>query len=69
MQDYTGPLTLVDGAHDREDLELAARVTARYSHGKNAPQVTVRVQSTEGTTLDLEVAPLHPDDIPQEWFV
>lgn len=64
---HSGPLVLVDGNADENDLELAARLTARYSQGKHADRVTVEVQLKDGIKQELAVEPLQ--DVPQEWHV
>ena len=66
---HPGPLALIDGTPDPDDLNLAARIVARYSKGKSAEQVTVRIEPTEGEPLELTVTPLLPDEIPQAWFI
>jgi tRNA U34 2-thiouridine synthase MnmA/TrmU len=66
---HTGPLVLIDGSPDRDDLELAARLTARFGHGKNADQVQVEAVLTDGSTRELDVVPLPAEQIPQEWYV
>ena len=35
------PLVLIDGSLNDEDLQLAAQITARFGHGKNAEQVEI----------------------------
>lgn len=40
---HPGPMTLIDGQVDEDDLELAARIVARYSQGRNAGSVEVEV--------------------------
>ncbi len=66
---HEGPLTLVDGASDADDLLLAARMTARFSQGRDAERVTVEIVEPGGESRTLDVAPLHPDDIPPAWYV
>ena len=60
---HQGPLTLVDGAGG-DDLLLAARMTARFSQGRDADRVTVEIVECGGESRTLEVAPLNPDEIP-----
>jgi tRNA-specific 2-thiouridylase len=43
--DHPGPTTLVSGKPAREEIELAARITAGYSDGKGKPAVCVEVRS------------------------
>jgi len=66
---HAGPLVLVDGAPDESDLELAARLTARFGKGREAERVTVAITDTEGRTQAREVAPLPPQEIPESWYL
>ena len=56
--DVPGPLTLVEGRPLPEDLELAARITTRYSDGKDREKVEIEISTLEGETRLLQVAPL-----------
>ncbi|MCK5092172.1 MAG: tRNA (5-methylaminomethyl-2-thiouridylate)-methyltransferase [Gammaproteobacteria bacterium] len=66
---HPGPLTLLDGATTSEQLELAARITARYSQGKMEDEVTVDVRDREGNIQTLKVKPIGPTEIPNEWYI
>jgi tRNA U34 2-thiouridine synthase MnmA/TrmU len=66
---HTGPLALVDGEASPEDLELAARLTARFGKGKNEKSVDVAVTDSKGATFTLSVEPLTDESIPEEWYV
>lgn len=66
---HGGPLTLVDGEVDEDDLLLAARVTARYSQGREADSVEVEVTVRGGEPRMVRVVPLTSDDIPAAWHV
>ncbi|MEJ2509903.1 MAG: tRNA (5-methylaminomethyl-2-thiouridylate)-methyltransferase [Gammaproteobacteria bacterium] len=66
---HVGPLVLVDGSVDESDLELAARLTARYSKGRDAETVSVEVTDLDGERHTLEVAPMPADEIPQDWIL
>ena len=66
---HPGPLTLVDGVGGEEDLMLVARMTARFSQGRDAERVTVEIVELGQAARTVEVAPLHPDDIPPAWYV
>ncbi len=66
---HPGPLALVDGEVSDEDLELAARLTARFSQGRGAPRVQVAVAHGGGEPRILEVAPLSAEEIPAEWYL
>lgn len=66
---HPGPLVLVDGEPDEQDIRLAARITGRFSQGRDAAVVTVEVTDREGTRRTLEVPPLDAGDVPQEWYV
>ena len=66
---HSGPISLIDGEADDEDLELAARLVARFSSGREADLVTVEVMQKNGESKKLEVKPLSSEDIPKEWYV
>ena len=66
---HPGPLVLVDGNASGDDLQLAARLTARYSQGKNAPSVRVEVHAKDCKTVEMDVTPYNSDDIPAEWHL
>jgi len=56
--DHPGPTTLVPGEPTREEIELAARITAGYSDGQDEPAVRVEVRGGGGLTEVLTVAPI-----------
>ncbi len=65
-----GPLVLMDGEPGEADLELAARVAARFSQGRRASSVRVEIHFPQAETpRTLEVAPLPPHELPDEWYV
>ncbi|MCZ6657126.1 MAG: tRNA (5-methylaminomethyl-2-thiouridylate)-methyltransferase [Gammaproteobacteria bacterium] len=66
---HKGPLCLIDGTPSAADIELAARVLARYSQGRSADHVTIVAEEPNGVARDLEVVPLPPMEIPTAWHV
>jgi len=66
---HMGPLALLDGEPTRADLSLAARILARYSQGRDAGRVTVRLSLPGQAAEDLDVIPLPANDIPGDWFI
>ena len=66
---HLGPLALLDGTPDADDVEFAARVVVRYGQGKAADAVSVEVTFPDGVTKTLAVAPLPSDDVLKSWHV
>ena len=66
---HSGPLVLVDGDLRPEDVELAARITARFGQGKSANEVTVAYNPREGEKTNVTVQPISAADFPQEWYL
>lgn len=66
---HTGPYALIDGDPTAQDVLLAARVVARYGHGRDADAVTIAVSDRDGPERDLVVKPLPPHEIPTEWVL
>ena len=70
-ENFTGPIVLVDGKlQDEEDLKLAASITARYSNGKEADLVTVKIISNKKNLPEtIQVTPIKESIIPKDWYV
>lgn len=64
-----GPLTLIDGVATEEDIETASRIVARFSQGKNEDSVTVKITHINGDEKTVNVLPMPPSEIKQEWYV
>jgi len=69
VTDYPGPLALIDGSPTTTDIELAARIVARYSQGRAADKLLVTVASATGLTRDIEVTPMAPNELEPSWHV
>ena len=67
--DVPGPLVLVDGCPTAADLELAARITARYSKGRDAAQVSISITEPAGAERTISVVPLPPSELPEKWLL
>lgn len=66
---HGGPLAMIDGTPDEQQLELAARIVARYSQGKMADTVELDYTDLKGEVKQLSVAPLPPHEIQKEWIL
>ena len=68
-ESHNGPVCLVDGDPESEDLTLAARILGRYSQGRDADAVTVSITWPEGRLETLTVAPLPPTQVQPGWHI
>jgi tRNA U34 2-thiouridine synthase MnmA/TrmU len=66
---HGGPLTLIDGELCADDLQLAARIVARYSQGRMEPEVEMEFIDTSGHVQPMKVVPLGPMDVKPEWML
>ncbi len=66
---HRGALVLLDGAADTDDLTLAARLTARFSQGRECEHVHVAVRDKDGPEQVLDVCPLSAAEIPSHWYL
>lgn len=65
-----GPLTLMDGNDiSAEDIALAARITARYSQGREHESVTVATGMHSTDFTELEIKPMPATDIQASWYL
>ena len=66
---HGGPVALLDGTPNPDDIDFAAAIIARYSQGRDAEAVEVEVRFPDGTSKNLSVKPAQPDTIRSEWHV
>ena len=66
---HSGPLVLLDGELTAGDIELAARLAARFSKGRDAEQVTIEVKPMDADAYCFDVLPLTADEIPAGWYL
>jgi tRNA U34 2-thiouridine synthase MnmA/TrmU len=66
---HGGPLTLIDGELNEQELELAARIVARYSQGKQAERVDLEYTDSEGRVREMSVAPLPAHEMRKQWIL
>ncbi|KAA0445144.1 MAG: tRNA (5-methylaminomethyl-2-thiouridylate)-methyltransferase [Candidatus Thioglobus sp.] len=64
-----GPLALIDGEPNQEDVKIAARILARYSQGREQNSVEVEVRLSVGVTQQLSVKPFTADEIQKQWMI
>lgn len=66
---HKGPLALIDGSPSEDDLQLSARIIARFSAGRNESSVEVAIRPINGETRNIRVIPLGEDELNGEWYI
>ncbi|MFV2061785.1 MAG: tRNA (5-methylaminomethyl-2-thiouridylate)-methyltransferase [Gammaproteobacteria bacterium] len=66
---HPGPLTLIDGNPEADDITLAARISARFSQGRTAESVDVEVNYPDGRSDKLSVSPIAVEEFPESWYL
>jgi len=66
---HVGPLVLLDGEPSAEDIDLAAKITARFSDGKYEDNVEVQINSLSGSSNIVNVKPMSEDAVQKEWYI
>jgi tRNA-uridine 2-sulfurtransferase len=66
---HGGPLALIDGEIEERDIELIARLVARYSQGRDADLVELAFTDIDGETRSITVIPMKPHEIPKGWLI
>lgn len=69
IKSHNGPLTLVDGKLSDEDFQYAASIAARFSQGRDADSVNVKVTTQDGEEKTYDIKPMPASDIKKEWYV
>jgi len=68
MTSHSGPLTLLEGEMTADDVELAARIAARYGQGRDAGSVEFDAV-VGGLSRVLAVQPIEPEKVRPEWVL
>lgn len=66
---HLGPLAILHGDFSSNDINLAARIVARFSKGREAKQVQIQVIISEDDSQVISIEPISADKIPKEWYV
>ena len=66
---HGGPLVLIDGQPNADEIQLAARLAARFSQGRDAEQVTVEIKPVDADAYSVEVQPYPASQIPKDWYI
>ena len=69
IKSHNGPLTLVDGQMTEKDMQQAARIASRFSQGRNADQVEVKITLLSGREKFLQINPMPASEINQAWYI
>ncbi len=67
---HPGALCLVDGEFKSdEERDQALALVARYSQGKNDPQVKLVIRQSTGEEQEYSISPMLPEDINKDWLI
>ncbi|TNG01778.1 MAG: tRNA (5-methylaminomethyl-2-thiouridylate)-methyltransferase [Gammaproteobacteria bacterium] len=69
IKDYPGPRVLLEGNPENSDLELAARIAARFGQGRSAEAVNVLIRDKNSEESLLRVKPMTPAEIQPDWYI
>ena len=69
IKSHNGPLTLIDGKLSDEDFQYAASIAARFSQGRDADSVNVKITTQDGEEKSYDIKPMPASEIKQEWYV
>jgi tRNA U34 2-thiouridine synthase MnmA/TrmU len=66
---HASPLVLIEGEATEDELQLIARICARFSKGREEDRVEVEITKKDGNSEKISVSPFKPEDIQQEWYL
>lgn len=65
---HAGPVVLLDGEMQPQDVEFAAQIAARFSKGRDEKKVTFEFKAKNGSTRMISVKPFAAEKIQAEWY-
>lgn len=66
---HRGPMILVEGEPQKEDLALIASIAGRFCSGRNEPLVEINLYEPNAEVQTLTVKPMAVEEIPAEWYL
>ncbi|EKE01804.1 MAG: hypothetical protein ACD_21C00051G0002 [uncultured bacterium] len=66
---HPGALILLDGKADADDIELAVRLAAYFSKGRDTDKVDILIKKNQTHEETITAAPLAPEEVLQKWYV
>lgn len=66
---HNGPLALIDGNPTEQDMNLAAKILARYTQATTQEQVHIEQKAPDGTLKQVVVTPLSKEDVKEDWVI
>lgn len=67
---HPGPLVLVEGAlQDEQQIQQAASIVGRFTQGRDAQTVDVKLVKLDGEEQIISVSPFLPSEIPDDWYL
>lgn len=67
--EHAGAFGLLYGNASEDDLQLAAKIVARYSKTEDQAKVDVTFQTPKGESFVKTILPFTPEDIKQDWYI
>jgi len=65
--DYLGPVTVVDGSPDENEMKLIMEIAARYGKGRNESRISIKYRKGDYEKV-LDVAPMSAKG-PERWII
>ena len=70
MRSHSGPITLIEGDElQKEDIELAAQIAARYGQGRDADSVEFEYSDKQQDGYTFSVTPMKASQIDASWMI
>lgn len=69
MRSHAGPLTLIEGVLQKDDITLAAKIAARYGQGRAADKVEFEYYDDTQNCHPLSVKPFSAEQIQASWMI
>ena len=66
---HGGPIALIDGAYNHDDIIFIARIIARFSSGREDKEVKIEVNNKNGKKEDVNIEPLAKDELQLRWYI
>ncbi|ARG99435.1 tRNA (5-methylaminomethyl-2-thiouridylate)-methyltransferase [Legionella micdadei] len=67
--EHRGPMILIEGQPNEDDLVTCARIAGRFCSGREEPEIKIDLHYPDGKSQILKVQPMRADEIQQDWYL
>ncbi|KTC87516.1 MULTISPECIES: tRNA (5-methylaminomethyl-2-thiouridylate)-methyltransferase [Legionella] len=67
--EHRGPIILIEGQPNDDDLMICARIAGRFCSGREEPEIKIDLHHPNGESKTLNIQPMRAEEIQPNWYL